>query len=227
MTNPPSREQARADIRNYLKFLKEAGFLYLVPSGDEPMTSTGERRNQLEALRCEVIKCMKCKLATCRTHVVFGEGNPNADIMFVGEAPGAEEDIQARPFVGRSGKLLDTMMGEVGLKREDIFIGNLIKCRPPGNRNPEADEIESCEPYLLAQIDLIQPKVIVTLGTFATHSLAKVKIPITRMRGQPFLYHNVNLMPTFHPAAVLRQRSRYPEVVGDLRRAVEMVQGVQ
>ena len=155
--------------------------------------------------------------------MVFGEGNPDADVMFVGEAPGAEEDRLNRPFVGRSNKLLDSMMAEVGLRREDVFIGNVIKCRPPGNRDPEPIEIQTCEPYLLGQIDLIQPRVIVTLGRFAAHCLTGEKTGIMRMRGQFHQYHNVKLMPTLHPAAVLRNMGHHATVVGDLLRAVESV----
>lgn len=226
MDQKPEPRQIKEDVRNYLNFLKKAGFLYLVPSGDSPRFSAHSRAECLEALRLETAQCVKCKLSGMgRTRVVFGEGNPNADIMFVGEAPGAEEDRLGRPFVGRSGKLLDSMMTEVGLRREDVFIANIIKCRPPKNRDPEPDEIACCEPYLMGQIDLIEPKVIVTLGRFAAHCLTRTTTPITQMRGQFFLYHDVKLMPTLHPAAVLRNMNYHADVVGDLRRAVEAAAG--
>lgn len=217
--------EMKENVRNYLKFLKKAGFLYLVPSGEADRSSAHSRAECLEALRVECIQCVRCRLSQGRTHVVFGEGNPDADVMFVGEAPGAQEDKDARPFVGRAGKLLNSMMEEVGLRREDVFIANIIKCRPPDNRDPEPDEIETCEPYLVGQIDLIQPKVIVTLGRFAAHTLTQVSTPITRMRGQFFLYNNVKLMPTLHPAAVLRRMTYRADVVSDLRRAAEAVYG--
>ena len=224
---PPRPDPAhiKEDIRNYLKFLKKAGFLYLVPNADAPHSSAHSRFECLEALRLECAKCVKCRLSQGRTHVVFGEGNPDADIMFVGEAPGADEDRQGRPFVGRSGKLLNSMMEEVGLRREDVFIANIIKCRPPDNRDPQPDEIQCCEPYLMGQIDLIEPKVIITLGRFAAHCLTRTSTPITRMRGQFFLYHNVKLMPTLHPAAVLRNMNYHADVVSDLRRAFEAAHG--
>lgn len=216
-------EQARQDVMNYLAFLKRAGFSCLVPSGKKGNHSAHERAEKLEILKSKVTKCMACKLSGGRSHVVFGEGNPDADIMFVGEGPGHDEDVQGRPFVGRSGKLLDQMMGEVGLRREDVFIANVVKCRPPENRNPEPDEIAECEPFLLAQIELVQPKVIIALGAVASHCLMRNTTPITQMRGKFFLYHEVKLMPTLHPAAVLRNMNYYKSVVEDLRRAVDAV----
>ncbi len=229
-TPPPDPARFKEDVRNYLKFLKNAGFLYLTPEAREgeaawdAEASPHARAEQLETLRAEVIQCCRCPLATQgRTHVVFGEGNPNADILFVGEGPGAEEDIQGRPFVGRSGQLLTQIIQDVGLQREQVFIANIIKCRPPGNRDPLPNEIETCEPYLRAQIELIQPQVIVTLGRFATHTLTGEKTSITRMRGQFYQYQNVKLMPTLHPAAVLRNMNYLPDVVADIRRAVAAV----
>ncbi|HUT23688.1 MAG TPA: uracil-DNA glycosylase [Sumerlaeia bacterium] len=224
MSEKPSPALTQNDVRNYLNFLREAGFLYLVPgAGGGPPPAPHRRAEQLEALRQETARCAKCGLAAGRTHVVFGEGNPDADVMFVGEAPGRDEDSQGRPFVGRAGQLLDTLIGEVGLRREEVFIGNVIKCRPPGNRDPELDEIQTCEPYLLTQIALIRPRVIVALGRFAAHTLSGTTTPITRMRGKFHLYHDVKLMPTFHPAAVLRNPSYRADIVADFRRAVALV----
>jgi DNA polymerase len=225
MSDKPSPAQVKSDVRNYLNFLREAGFLYLVPGGGAaaPSPSAHSRADRLEALRQETVRCTKCKLAGGRTHVVFGEGNPNADVMFVGEAPGRDEDLQGRPFVGRAGQLLDALIAEVGLRRGDVFIGNVIKCRPPGNRDPELDEIQTCEPYLLTQIALIQPRVIVALGRFAAHTLSGTTTPITRMRGKFHLYHDVKLMPTFHPAAVLRNPNYRADIVADFRRAVAVI----
>ena len=160
----------------------------------------------LEVLAEEASGCTKCKLATAgRTQVVFGMGDPDADLMFVGEGPGAEEDKQGLPFVGRSGQLLDkVLLEEFGIKRDQVWICNVVKCRPPGNRDPETDEIDACRPWLEKQIELIQPKVVVTLGNFATKLLLDTKDGITKVRGKVYPFRTGVLIPTFHPAAVLR-----------------------
>jgi DNA polymerase len=159
----------------------------------------------LEVLAEEASACTKCKLAAGRTQVVFGMGDPNADLMFVGEGPGAEEDKQGLPFVGRSGQLLDKiLLEEMGLTRDRVWINNVVMCRPPGNRDPEADEIAACSPYLEQRIELIRPKVVVTLGNFATKLLLDTKEGITKLRGKSYPFRTGVLIPTFHPAAVLR-----------------------
>ena len=160
----------------------------------------------LEVVAEEASGCTRCKLATAgRTQVVFGMGNPDADLMFVGEGPGAEEDKQGLPFVGRSGQLLDKiLLEELGITRQSVFIANVVKCRPPGNRDPEPDEIDACRPWLEQQLDLIQPKVVVTLGNFATKLLLETKEGITKLRGKSYPFRGGVLIPTFHPAAVLR-----------------------
>jgi uracil-DNA glycosylase family 4 len=160
----------------------------------------------LEVLAEEASACTKCKLATAgRTQVVFGVGDPNADLMFVGEGPGAEEDKQGLPFVGRSGQLLDrVLLEELGMTRDQVFINNVVMCRPPGNRDPEPDEITACSPYLEQRIELIRPKVVVTLGNFATKLLLNTKDGITKLRGRSYPFRTGVLIPTFHPAAVLR-----------------------
>ena len=160
----------------------------------------------LEAVAEEASGCTKCKLASAgRTQVVFGMGDPNADLMFVGEGPGAEEDKQGLPFVGRSGQLLDRiLLEELGWTRDRVYIANTVKCRPPGNRDPEPDEIDTCRPWLDRQLELIQPKVVVTLGNFATKLLLDTKEGITKVRGKVYPFRNGVLIPTFHPAAVLR-----------------------
>ena len=227
MTETPTPREVREDLRNYLKFLQRSGFLYLVPKpaspDDAPGPSVHSRAEELEALRIVASTCVKCRLSEGRTHVVFGEGNPDADILFVGEAPGEDEDRQARPFVGRSGKLLDSMMDHVGLRRKDVFITNLNKCRPPGNRDPLPDEIEACQPYLWRQIELIRPRVIVALGRFAAHALTGTDTPITEMRGRLYRYRDVPLMPTLHPAYVARNMSLLSLVHEDLSRAIALV----
>jgi uracil-DNA glycosylase len=174
----------------------------------------------LEALRVDIgPDCSRCKLHTLgRRQVVFGVGNPNADLMFVGEAPGADEDIQGEPFVGRAGQLLTKIIEAIDLKREDVYIANVIKCRPPGNRNPEPDEVEQCEPFLFRQIDIIKPRVIVALGKFAAQCLLKTDAPITRIRGREFTYRDAVLIPTYHPAYLLRNPSAKRDVWEDMKR---------
>src|SRR5204863_7519785 len=173
----------------------------------------------LAALRADIGDCTRCKLhGQGRTQVVFGVGNPEADLMFVGEAPGADEDVQGIPFVGRAGQLLTKIIESIGLKREDVYIANVIKCRPPDNRNPEPDEVAACEPFLFRQIDYIRPKVIVALGTFAARSLLKTDEPISRLRGRVFDYRGAKLIPTFHPAYLLRNPGCRREVWEDMKR---------
>jgi DNA polymerase len=151
----------------------------------------------------EAAGCTRCRLAEGRTQVVFGAGDPTADLMFIGEGPGFHEDRKGEPFVGAAGQLLNRMLGEIGLERGDVYIANVVKCRPPGNRDPEPDEIEACTPWLVEQISLIQPRVIVTLGNFATKFVLDTTTGITRLRGQIHEWHGRTVIPTFHPAAVL------------------------
>ena len=169
--------------------------------------------------------CRRCKLCTLgRSQIVFGVGNPKARLMFVGEAPGEEEDKRGEPFVGRAGQLLTKIIEAIGLTREQVYIANVIKCRPPGNRNPEADEVEQCEPYLFRQIDVIKPRVIVPLGKFAAQSLLKTMDPITRLRGRQFDYRGAALIPTFHPAYLLRNPSAKREVWEDMKKVRAILQ---
>jgi DNA polymerase len=181
----------------------------------------------LQALRDEIgPDCSRCKLHTLgRKQVVFGVGNPNADLMFVGEAPGADEDIQGEPFVGRAGQLLTKIIEAIDLRREDVYIANVIKCRPPGNRNPEPDEVEQCEPFLFRQIDNVKPKVIVALGKFAAQCLLRTNDPITRIRGREFTYRDAILIPTYHPAYLLRTPSAKRDVWADMKRVREILSG--
>jgi DNA polymerase len=172
----------------------------------------------LAAVRAEIGDCTRCKLHTLgRRHIVFGVGNPNADLMFVGEAPGADEDVQGIPFVGRAGQLLTKIIEAIELKRDDVYIANVIKCRPPQNRNPEPDEVETCEPFLFQQIDIIKPKVIVALGKFGAQTLLRTLDPISRLRGRVFEYRGAKLIPTFHPAYLLRNPSSKREVWEDMK----------
>lgn len=190
------------------------------PASSEPrlVESADAKRKaaELDAIDVnEVRNCTKCGLCKGRNKTVFGEGNPDADLFFIGEGPGAEEDKQGRPFIGRAGELLTKMITAMGLTRQDVFIGNIVKCRPPGNRAPMADEVEACLDYLIRQLRIIQPRVIVTLGNPATHTMLNTKVGITRLRGQwqslPMLdadLAGIKVMPTFHPAFVLRQYTR-------------------
>jgi uracil-DNA glycosylase family 4 len=185
---------------------------------EAPLTFSKTAIEALTAVREDIGDCTRCKLHTLgRQQVVFGVGNPEADLMFVGEAPGADEDVQGIPFVGRAGQLLTKIIEAIDLKRDDVYIANVIKCRPPGNRNPEPDEIEKCEPFLFRQIDIIKPKVIVTLGKFAAQTLLRLDDPISRLRGRVFDYRGAKLVPTFHPAYLLRNPSSKREVWEDMK----------
>ena len=179
------------------------------------------RREQLIAVYEEASGCLRCPLSETRTRVVFGNGNADAELMFVGEAPGAEEDRRGLPFVGRAGRLLDTMLDEIGLSRQEVFVANVLKCRPPGNRDPQPNEIESCRPYLHRQVELIEPRVVCTLGNFATKLLTGSPAGITRVRGTPQVHElgrrTVFVLPLFHPAAALRT----PAVAETLRSDLE------
>ena len=177
-----------------------------------------------EPLEAEVRACTKCGLHTTRTQTVFGVGNRQAQWMFVGEAPGADEDAQGEPFVGRAGQLLNAMIAALGLQRERVYIANVLKCRPPNNRDPQPGEVEQCEPYLVRQIGLIRPKLIVALGRHAAHSLLKTDLALARLRNQRLSYHDIPLVVTYHPAYLLRTPSDKRKAWEDLRRARRIVQ---
>jgi DNA polymerase len=192
------------------------------PSGDEaplPIERFAEART-LEQLERTIQDCKRCPLGKTRTKLVFGDGDPHADIMFVGEAPGRDEDLQGKPFVGRAGKLLNKMLEEIGLKREDVYIANILKSRPPDNRDPQPEEAEACEPYLHKQIELIQPKLICSLGRIAAQTLLRTRMPLKEMRGRWFEYRGAKFMVTYHPAAILRSMDNYSQGIEDLRRLV-------
>jgi uracil-DNA glycosylase family 4 len=185
---------------------------------EAPLTFSKNAAEALLAVRQEIGDCTRCKLHTLgRSQVVFGVGNPEADLMFVGEAPGADEDAQGIPFVGRAGQLLTKIIEAIGLTRDDVYIANIIKCRPPQNRNPEPDEVATCEPFLFRQIDIIKPKIIVALGKYAAQTLLRTETPISRLRGQQFDYRGATLIPTFHPAYLLRNPSSKREVWEDMK----------
>lgn len=180
----------------------------------ENLPSTKE---SLEAIRNDLGDCRRCKLAGGRTNIVFGFGNPRAELMFVGEAPGADEDEQGLPFVGRAGQLLTKIIEAIEMRRQDVYICNILKCRPPGNRNPETEEIASCEPFLFRQIASVKPKVICALGTFSSQTLLRTTEPISKLRGRLVDYKGIKLMATFHPAYLLRNPNEKRKVWEDVQ----------
>jgi uracil-DNA glycosylase family 4 len=175
----------------------------------------------LSTIRDDIGDCTRCKLHTQgRQQIVFGVGHPSAEVMFVGEAPGADEDVQGVPFVGRAGQLLTKMIEAMGLKRDDVYIANVIKCRPPGNRNPEPDEIAQCQPFLFRQIATVQPRVIIALGAFAAKTLLETDTPIGKLRGKQYEFRGATLIPTFHPSFLLRSPGYKREAWEDLKMAL-------
>ena len=193
------------------------------------MSAMPMERDDLQAYAASVANCSKCRLAQGRTQVVFGSGSSHAELMFVGEAPGFHEDKQGIPFVGQAGKLLERLLAGIGLQREDVYIANVLKCRPPGNRDPQPDEIESCEPHLFRQIELIEPAVIATLGNFATKLLSGRPLGITRVHGQEqrltIAGRNVLLYPLYHPAAALYTPAMMKVLESDFARLPELLGG--
>jgi len=179
-----------------------------------PVPTLGEVREELG-------DCQRCKLGRTRTHLVFGEGSPRAALMFIGEGPGEEEDLQGLPFVGAAGQLLNNLLSKLGLKREEVYIANVVKCRPPGNREPEAGETAACLPFLKKQIDAIRPRVIVTLGRVATQALLMTQAPLTRLRGRWQRYGQIPVMPTFHPSYLLRFPQERHKTWEDMQQVME------
>jgi len=214
------------DLARELELLREFGYTHLdIPSVAVGAAPAAEPRGTaapslLDELRAVVTACEKCRLAKTRTQVVYGVGNPNADLMFIGEAPGRDEDLQGEPFVGRAGQLLTDIIKAMKLTRDDVYIANVIKCRPPENRNPEPDELDACRPYIRRQVELIQPKVIVTLGRFALQSLTERGYAISSARGQWLEYNGVKVMPTYHPAYLLRNPAAKKEVWADMKKVM-------
>ena len=189
------------------------------PEGASPSASLAD-------LRAHIGDCQRCKLCVGRTNIVFGVGHPHAKLMFVGEGPGRDEDLKGEPFVGRAGQLLtDIITKGMGLKREDVYICNVVKCRPPENRNPEPDEVAACEPFLKQQIDIVRPEIIVGLGKFAVQTLLNSKVPISKLRGNWASYHGIKLMPTFHPAYLLRNPADKKLVWEDIKQVIKVMRG--
>lgn len=213
-----SREMGRPlpfDCRRAGKKQKEAPQLEISPPAPAADFTGGQ--GDLAAVRLALGDCRRCQLSDLRTNIVFGEGNPHSRLVFVGEAPGADEDREGRPFVGRAGQLLTKIINAMGLAREDVYICNILKCRPPENRNPETPEIAACEPFLLKQLAAISPLVICALGTFAAQALLKRKAPITVLRGRFYTYAGIKVMPTFHPAYLLRNPAAKKQVWEDVQ----------
>jgi DNA polymerase len=187
--------------------------------------TTACRAETLEEIRADLGECQRCPLGRTRTKLVFGGGNPKASLVFVGEGPGRKEDEQGEPFVGEAGLLLNRILFAMGLERKDVYICNVIKCRPPQNRNPEADEIAACEPFLKRQLDAINPEVLVALGKFAAQTLLQDKTPISKLRGEWRSYNGLDLMPTFHPAYLLRNPVHKRELWQDMKQVMQRLQG--
>jgi uracil-DNA glycosylase len=224
------------DLRNELALLRELGYTHLdipVARAGSPAEAPGPLEEcagpttaeingceDLGSLGTVASGCLRCRLAQTRTQVVFGIGSPTADLMFVGEAPGRDEDLQGEPFVGRAGQLLTDIIKAMKLSRAEVYIANVIKCRPPENRNPESDELEACHPYITRQIEMIRPRVIVTLGKFALQSLTGKTFSISSVRGHWLMHGAVKVMPTFHPAYLLRTPSAKKDVWNDMKKVM-------
>lgn len=223
-----SSDQIRKDLLSLVKSVKgqvlNSKNLYVELEWKKPLPAqknnkavTENNEEPLNDLGREVLGCQRCSLAKTRKNIVFGDGNVSAKIVFVGEAPGADEDEQGLPFVGRAGQLLTNIIKAMGLARKDVYICNILKCRPPGNRNPLPDEIRLCEPFLKQQLQLISPQIICALGSFAAKTLLKTETPITALRGRFQTYEGIKLMPTYHPAYLLRNPSAKKQVWEDVQ----------
>jgi DNA polymerase len=217
--------EIREDLKAYLQYMKGLGYQGVVLS--ENSVRILERWNKgglaetLDTIQVDLGACQRCKLHKGRKHIVFGAGNPRAKLAFVGEGPGYEEDIQGEPFVGKAGQLLTRILRAIGLTREDVYICNIIKCRPPGNRNPEPDEIAACIPFLRRQLRAIGPGLICALGTFAAQTLLATKTPISRLRGNFYTYEGIRILPTYHPAFLLRNPAKKADVWEDMQKLQE------
>jgi DNA polymerase len=212
-----------SDLKTYLEYLKGMGIVSLPTSGikaDEPGQFT---MITLADVRKELGDCKRCKLHRGRKTIVFGEGDEKATLMFIGEGPGYDEDVQGRPFVGKAGQLLTKIIQSINLPREEVYIANIIKCRPPQNRNPEPDEIQSCSPFLMKQIQVIQPKIICALGAFSAQTLLKTDVKITALRGKFYDLEGIKVIPTYHPAFLLRNPDKKREVWEDMKKIVELL----
>ena len=205
-------------IKRHIEMEGLEGQKDLLIKGYVPQVKEEKGKESLDNIRAEAFSCTACELSKTRTNVVFGSGNPEAKLMFVGEAPGMEEDLQGAPFVGRAGQLLTKIIESIGLKRSDAFIANILKCRPPQNRNPLPTEISACEHFLKRQIEVINPRIICALGKFAAQTLLRSEEPISKLRGNFFNYHGAKLIPTYHPAYLLRNPGGKRDVWEDMKK---------
>jgi DNA polymerase len=209
--------------RGQFEYLRDLGFDEVPVASAVITPATASGRETLEQIRAELGDCQRCRLGATRQKLVFGVGNPQARLVLVGEAPGREEDERGEPFVGEAGRLLDRMLLAMGLSRADVYICNGLKCRPPNNRDPEADEVACCEPFLVRQLAAIRPQAIVALGRFAIHTLLQTKVPIGRLRGTWQQYQGIPLMPTYHPAYLLRNPIGKREVWADMKQVTQLL----
>jgi len=212
-----NKNEVVRDLKSYLDYLKGMGITSLPVSENIPETVIRSEILTLAEVRKELGDCKRCKLHGTRRTIVFGEGNERATLMFIGEGPGYDEDVQGRPFVGKAGQLLTKIIESIHLPREEVYIANIVKCRPPQNRNPEPDEIQSCNPFLMKQIRLIQPRIICALGTFSAQTLLKTDTKISALRGKIFDLEGIKVIPTYHPAFLLRNPERKREVWEDMK----------
>jgi uracil-DNA glycosylase family 4 len=222
----PGRElqELAAELSRWLRYQRRLGLKAWPGEVEAPSREEETREDKiptLEEIRAEMGKCRRCKLYPGASKLVFGDGNPDADLMFIGEAPGAEEDLQGLPFVGAAGQLLNKLLSKLGLRREEVYITNVVKSRPPGNRDPLPEEIEACLPFLEEQIKAIRPRVIVTLGRIAAHALLKTREPMTRLRGKWQKYGSIRVMPTFHPSYLLRFPKERHKTWADMQQVME------
>jgi DNA polymerase len=206
-------------VKNYIELEKEAGVReFFFQNGKRIDSNNRSSPDSLESLKAEVMNCTRCDLCQTRRNVVFGSGSANSHLMFIGEAPGEEEDVQGLPFVGRAGQLLTKIIEAMGMKRSDVYIANILKCRPPNNRSPLPTEILACSENVLRQVEIIKPRVICTLGKFASQTLLKSVTPITALRGKFQEYYGIKVMPTFHPAYLLRNPNDKKLVWADMKK---------
>lgn len=214
-----------ARLRHELRLLRELGYTHLDLNARDTAPSDAshvplDASDPAAVLRAEISSCSACRLCETRTNVVVGSGNPEAELMFIGEAPGRDEDLAGEPFVGRAGQLLTDIIRAIKYERDDVYIANVIKCRPPQNRNPEPDELAACRPFLLRQIEMIAPRVIVTLGRFAFQSVLETTDPISSARGVWHELGGIRVMPTYHPAYLLRNPSAKRDVWNDMKKVM-------
>jgi uracil-DNA glycosylase family 4 len=218
-----------ANARSQFEYLRDLGIAGQdihapgIQTDQQPLVRDTPWKETLEEIREDLGDCQRCGLATSRTNLVFGVGNPDAQLVLVGEAPGREEDIKGEPFVGEAGRLLDRILLAMGMQRENVYICNVLKCRPPNNRDPLPEEVATCEPFLIRQIAAIQPQVIVALGRFAVQSLLKTRVPISRLRGEWQRYQGIPLMPTYHPAYLLRNPEGKRDVWEDMKEVLRLL----